>query len=235
MMQRLSKRIKHLMDNQHVRHDWIRARLADIPRGQKILDAGCGSQRYRKDCEHLHYHAQDFGKYVSDEKESMTAGRNAYTYGKLDYIGNIWSIAEADAFFDIILCTEVFEHIPYPNETITEFARLLRPGGKLILTVPANCLRHMDPFFFYSGFSDRYFEKLLPENAFEILSLETVGSYHAWLMVETARSMRNDGIAALLCLWPALIYHYLRQRNPSRKAINTLCFGYHVLARRRIA
>jgi len=75
-------------------------------------------------------------------------------------------VGEKDGFFDAILCTEVFEHIPFPIETTKEFARLLKPGGKLILTAPANCLRHMDPYFFYSGFSDRFFEKILGDAGF---------------------------------------------------------------------
>ena len=41
-------------------------------------------------------------------------------------MGDIWDIKEKNNVFDAILCTEVFEHIPYPNETIKEFSRLLK-------------------------------------------------------------------------------------------------------------
>ena len=33
-----------------------------------------------------------------------------------------------------ILCTEVMEHVPNPEKTIEEFARILRPGGTIITT-----------------------------------------------------------------------------------------------------
>ena len=87
----------------------------------KILDAGCGSQRYRQYCDHLNYSAQDFGQYTIDKKKMLGSPESSYSYGELDYIGNIWEIEESDETFDIILCTSVFEHIPYPIETLTNF------------------------------------------------------------------------------------------------------------------
>lgn len=222
--------IKKLLNNEYQRTEWIQQQLSLLPPGSLILDAGCGRQPYRPFCSHLVYYAQDFGRYTADEKDSLTAATTTYVYGDLDYKGNIWDIDEADGFFDAILCTEVFEHIPYPNRTLTEFARLLKPGGRLILTVPSNALRHMDPFFYYSGFSDRYLKLALNENGFNNMQIVPVGSYHAWLMVEEARSMRYEGLVACMALWPAFLYHYWRQRRPSEKEINTLCFGYHVTA-----
>ena len=115
-------------------------------------------------------------------------GKEGYKYGQLDYVGDIWDINKKDNTFDAILCTEVFEHIPYPIKTIKEFSRLLKKDGKLILTAPSNCLRHMDPYFFYSGFSDRWYEKVLKENGLKIELLNAVGDYYSWLMLEMART-----------------------------------------------
>ena len=86
----------------------------------------------------------------------------------------------------------------------------------------------MDPYYYYSGFSDRYLERILTETGFTGIMIEPSGSYHSWLMVETARCIRKEGLLALVTLWPAFIYHYLKQRKASDKEINTLCFGYHV-------
>jgi SAM-dependent methyltransferase len=229
----INEKIKRLLNNEYARTEWIKSNLEKIPHKQKILDAGCGSQKYKRYCNHLDYYAQDFGKFVLDENESYTAIRKPYHYGKLDYVGDIWEISEKDSFFEAILCTEVLEHIPYPNETIKEFARLLKPGGTLLLTVPSNSLRHMDPYYYYSGFSDRYLQKILTENFFTSIAISASGSYHGWLMVEDARCMRNEGFKALLTLWPAFLYHYLKQKRPTRKDVNTLCFGYHVKAVRQ--
>lgn len=151
-----------------------------------------------------------------------------YNYGPIDYVGDIWSINASDGTFDAILCTEVFEHIPYPNETLKEFSRLLKKDGKLILTAPSNCLRHFDPYFFYSGFSDRWYEKFLKDNGFNIESLSPVGDYYQWIAVELARTAKVNSILAKLILAPAFFYYFYK--NKTELSVNTLCMGYHVVA-----
>ena len=42
----------------------------------------------------------------------------------------------ADESFDFITCVEGLEHIENPQQAVREFARLLRPGGHLVVTVP---------------------------------------------------------------------------------------------------
>lgn len=225
----ISRRLNNLTE----RRAWVKKQLAGIPAGCSILDAGCGSQQYREFCEHLEYFSQDFGGYQTDAKTSMgkqdTPDR--YQYGELDYVGDIWNIDVADNTFDAILCTEVFEHIPYPNETVAELSRLIKPGGKLILTAPSNALRHMDPYFFYSGFSDRWFERILPENNLELEEIIPVGDYYSWLAAELLRSIKNGGLLAKLALTPSLFYFLRQERNEI--SIDTLCMGYHILAVKR--
>jgi SAM-dependent methyltransferase len=236
LLQTLRTRLRHILNNENVRISWVHKQLAELPKGQLLLDAGCGSQQYRRFCNHLEYKAQDFGEYVKDVTDGFTSGlggETGYQYGPLDYTGDIWNIEEKAATFDAILCTEVFEHIPYPNETIEEFARLLKSGGHLILTVPSNCLRHMDPYFFYSGFSNRYLELMLNKAGFEIQSLEPVGDYYSWLSTELARTINQHGFFAKLLLTPAFIWYFRKKKTPN--SVNTLCMGYHVVARLRKA
>ena len=226
--------LKRKLNNQYARDEFVRRQLQALAAGSRILDAGCGSQRYRPDCEHLEYLAQDFGGYTVDEQKSLgtegVGGTAGYEYGRLDYVGDIWAIDAADASFDAILCTEVFEHIPYPNETMREFARLLKPGGTLVLTAPSNCLRHMDPYFFYSGFSDRWFAHALEANGFRIPQIEPVGDYYSWLSVEMARTARMNSVFAKIMLAPAFLYYLMKK--PTAQSVATLCMGYHVVAQR---
>ena len=225
------------LNDTNERTDWIKAKLKNLSTNSSILDAGCGSQQFRKFCNHLNYKGQDFGKYISDEKKMLGAedgglGRNGgYKYDKLDYVGDLWNIDEDDASFDAILCTEVFEHIPYPIDALKEFSRLLRPGGTLILTAPNNCLRHMDPFFFYTGFSDRWYEKFLVENEFEIEEIQPVGDYYSWLSVEMARTIVTHNLITKLILFPAFLYFYYKKKT--KNSVDTLCSGYHVLAKKK--
>ena len=228
----LTKKVLRDLDNKFVRDDFVIEELKNIPSNKVILDAGCGSQRYRPYCSHLNYKAQDFKQYTADQKKTIGGDSaksiNGYQYGQLDYVGDIWKIDEKDGSFDAILCTEVFEHIPYPIETIKEFGRLLKKDGKLILTAPSNCLRHMDPYFFYSGFTDRWYEKFLNEYRFEIKSITPVGDYYSWLALEIVRTGLNHSLLSKILLAPAFLYFYNKKKN--EKSINTLCIGYHVLA-----
>lgn len=43
-----------------------------------------------------------------------------------------------DSSFDLIWCSEVIEHLCSPESTLTEFRRVLRPGGQLLMTTPNN-------------------------------------------------------------------------------------------------
>jgi SAM-dependent methyltransferase len=232
-------RLKRYLNNQFERDKFVISELSKLPAEAKLLDAGAGSQRYRRYCSHLDYFAQDFGRYKHDEKPSFTDGlgcfqdgQQGYDYGPIDYIGHIWGIQEEDQHFDAILCTEVLEHIPYPIDTIKELSRLLKPGGTLILTAPSNCLRHMDPYYYYSGFSDRFYETILRQHGFEIESIQPVGDYYKWICVELARSAASHSLLAKLLLATAFLYFLVKK--PTQSSINTLCMGYHIVAHKMI-
>lgn len=223
--------MKNKLSNEPLRHAFVKQELAAIPASTLLLDAGCGSQQYRVHCGHLQYRAQDFGQYTADISKGFTSelgGEDGYQYGKLDYTGDVWNIDERASTFDAILCTEVFEHIPYPTETIREFSRLIKPGGRLILTLPSNCLRHMDPYFFYSGFTNRYLEKFLTESGFRIDRMEPVGDYYSWIAAELGRTMKTHSPLVSLFLAPALLWYMMKRKT--FVSTNTLCMGYHVVA-----
>lgn len=228
------KSLKRQLNNQYEREEFVASALRSIPAGSLILDAGCGGQKYRKYCEHLQYRGQDFGQFTRDEKPMLgacDAGTGPYEYGQLDYVGDIWDIKEEAETFDAILCTEVFEHIPFPIETVKEFQRLLKKDGVLILTAPSNSIRHMDPYFFYTGFSDRWYQKLLPDNGFFIERLEAQGDYYSWLSVELWRTATTHSILAKLLLAPAFVYFFCKEKTTG--SVDTLAGGYHVIARKR--
>jgi 2-polyprenyl-3-methyl-5-hydroxy-6-metoxy-1,4-benzoquinol methylase len=127
MLKPLSSRIKKKLDTSYIREEFVVNELKKIQKGSKILDAGCGSQPFRKHCDHMEYFSQDFAMYESDQKGAIGASRDEkYNYGKIDYIGDIWNIDCESEIFDAVLCTEVFEHIPYPIEAINELSRVLK-------------------------------------------------------------------------------------------------------------
>jgi len=50
--------------------------------------------------------------------------------------GDATALRFADAALDAIICLDVLEHVPDCHAALREFARVLRPGGSLVLTVP---------------------------------------------------------------------------------------------------
>jgi SAM-dependent methyltransferase len=62
------------------------------------------------------------------------------------------------ATFDSVLCTQVLEHVPEPITVLREIARVLRPGGVALVTVPLNSGVHMAPndFLRFTEFALRH-------------------------------------------------------------------------------
>lgn len=89
-----------------------------------MLDAGAGSQQFKEYSQHLKYVAQDFAQYIPSSEERGLQNPE-WHYGELDIISDITDIPEPDSSFGAILCSEVLEHIPYPDRAIKEFSRLL--------------------------------------------------------------------------------------------------------------
>ncbi len=51
-------------------------------------------------------------------------------------VGDAERLGYKDDSFDIVVCTEVLEHLPNPNETLKEIHRVLKLGGVAIITTP---------------------------------------------------------------------------------------------------
>ena len=166
------------------RQSWVKNQLKKILPGAKILDVGCGGQPYRKYCDHLEYKAHDFA--MLDASTQINEGK----YGFLDYVSDISHIPEKDCYFDVILNTEVLEHVPEPIQAIKEMYRLLKPGGKLFITAPLNSFQHQTPYHFYGGFSRFWYERNLKEAGFGNIKVEQNGGFFMFFGQECQRFNR---------------------------------------------
>lgn len=153
---------------------WVEACLRELPQGASLLDVGAGELRFKRASAHLLYTAQDFGRY---DGRGDARGLQTGTFDQtgIDILSDITNIPRPSASFDAILCTEVLEHVPDPLSALDELARLLRPGGRLILTMPFVSYTHFSPHHYHTGFSRYWYEHWLPRKGFAIRRLEPAG------------------------------------------------------------
>lgn len=172
--------------NQSARDAWLAETLSEIPGGGVLLDAGAGEGKYRPLCSHLTYVSQDFAQYDGhgDGAALQTGG---WDQSRLDIVSDIISIPRPDASFDAVLCVEVLEHLPRPSEALAEMARLLKPGGVLILTAPFCALTHFAPHFYQTGYSRYFYRYWLEDLGFSIEKLDINGNYFEYLAQEVRR------------------------------------------------
>jgi len=226
-------------ENEAHREAWIAGKLASLPAGWKLLDAGAGEQRHRVLCNHLQYVAQDLAAYNPDVVDNGLQ-MEQWDYGHLDIISDICEIPAPDASFDAVLCTEVLEHVPRPRQALRELSRLLRPQGILLLTAPFCSLTHFAPHHFMTGFSQYYLTQVLEELGFDVCSLESNGGFFDFVAQELRRSeqiaRRYAGIGPRWIdrIGVRLAITWL-QSAADRDAGSSelLTFGFHIEARRR--
>lgn len=102
----------------------------------RLLDVGCGGRPYEE------LFLPRVTRYIGlDTPASVTS--------RIDVGGLASELPIAGASMDTVLCTEVIEHVPDPAAAVREMARVLRPGGHLILTTPQMWALHEEPYDYY--------------------------------------------------------------------------------------
>ena len=133
------------------------------------LDAGAGEGKYCEDLAHTRYVGVD-----------LSVGDAAWDYSNLDALANLVALPFCEASFDAAVCTQVLEHVPEPAQVLAELYRVLRPGGRLFLSVPQSWYQHQKPhdYYRYTSFGMRY---LLEKAGFEVQAIEDMGGYFWYL------------------------------------------------------
>ncbi|MBL9214667.1 MAG: class I SAM-dependent methyltransferase [Opitutaceae bacterium] len=131
----------------HARRGLHRALAEFFPglRG-RVLDVGCGRKPYR----HLVPAAEYLGLELDTPELRGLGAADLY------YEGGRFPVP--DASFDAVICSQVLEHVFTPVEFLGEIRRVLRPGGRLLLTTPFAWDEHSQPHDYgrYSSFGLAY-------------------------------------------------------------------------------
>ena len=116
----------------------------DVGRGERLLDLGCGFGRHsyealKRGAEVI---ACDMGMAEVQQVRDLAAmmatsgeiGRDALAAAVQ---GDAVRLPFDDSSFDKVIASEVLEHVPDDDAAFAELARVLRPGGRLAVTIPA--------------------------------------------------------------------------------------------------
>jgi 2-polyprenyl-3-methyl-5-hydroxy-6-metoxy-1,4-benzoquinol methylase len=129
----------------------LQAAASEHARG-RLVDIGCGLKPY----------ARMFAPFV-EEHVGVDHPESPHALTSVDVLATAYDIPLEAETFDTVLMTEVLEHLETPDAALAEAERLLRRGGKIILTTPFIWVLHEEPrdFFRYTPHGLRY----LLENA----------------------------------------------------------------------
>ncbi len=145
---------------------WRDLRLLLPARRGVVLDVGCGAQPYRSLVNpSATYHGIDH----ADAQKHFGYSMPDTTY----YEGDIWPFA--DAMADVVLSTETLEHVPDARVYLAQAFRCLRPGGRLILTVPFAARWHFIPHDYWR-FTPSGLRRVLSDAGFKEIAVFARGN-----------------------------------------------------------
>jgi SAM-dependent methyltransferase len=91
-----------------------------------------------------------------------------------DYFCSADKIPVDDNTFDMIMLTEVIEHLENPIDVIHECYRVLKTDGKIIVTIPFLNALHADPYDF-QRWTDVKIENVFNKSGFKLININPMG------------------------------------------------------------
>lgn len=95
---------------------------------------------------------------------------------KPDIVGSVYELPVGDNFFDTIICAQVLEHLKDPKLAMREIYRVLKNGGRAIITAPFFNELHEEPVDYYR-YTNYGLDELARESGFSILSVARIGGF----------------------------------------------------------
>jgi SAM-dependent methyltransferase len=160
----------------------------------RLLDLGCGNKPYRP-------YLKEVGDYVGLD---YPVTKNIQDFkARPEVFGDARCLPFAAAAFDSVLCAQVLEHVDRPGQVLGEIARVLKPGGWGVLSVPFIYNVHVGPYDFFR-FSPFGIQALLIQAGLTLKSLRYQGGFgtatvqllHNWVFSAMAGLARRGGAAA---------------------------------------
>lgn len=189
----LNNRIHSLWRDQAWRRAAVRA--AQVRQGDLVLDVACGTgdltQAFARSPA-ARVTGLDFTREMLDHAERKRAALAPALAGKIDYIeGDAMALPFPDASFDIVSIAFGIRNVAEPARAVGEFARVLRPGGRLVILEFA---RPSNPLMRW--FNDLYCARIMPITA-TLISRDRSGAYR-YLPASVGTFMAREELVNLL-------------------------------------
>jgi SAM-dependent methyltransferase len=182
-----------------IRH-YVECRVGDVTPGL-ILDVGCGKAPYR--------HIYNSGATIvfTDKSPQAPLGLSAYVSSDAQRLPFL------DGTFDLVVATEVLEHVPDPKAAASEITRVLRSGGRAIITVPflyplheiPNDYHRFTPWSLVKLFSaDSFVIEIVPRGGLGAVSLDVISMivhFAAEGFLRTVRIKRRLPMRSSVLAW----------------------------------
>jgi len=138
----------------------------DVPKkGAMVLDIGAGECPLRKKLEQLGY------RYFSLDIEQNS-------YATIDYLARIDQtlpdLLTSHGGFDLLILTEVLEHVPDWKVAFENLALLLKPSGHCLITTPFFYMLHEEPYDFWRP-TDHAINYFSSTHGFEVVRWQRTG------------------------------------------------------------
>ena len=194
--------------------------------GTRVLDAGAGEGQY------AHYFAEH--RYCGVD---LAVGDSGWDYSRLDTCADLVDLPFRDGSFGAAIHMVTIEHVREPKRVLTEIARTLVPGGRLLVAAPHEWEVHQAPHDYYR-FTRYGLEYLLREAGFDEIEVRPAGGYFRLLARRLLNGLQffSGGIrwiwfipAAMVLVPPALVLPFLDFLDRDRN----FTLGYLCSARKR--
>jgi|SRR5579884_152974 len=108
--------------------------IEHLPKSLSVLDVGCGSGVHGAELKRIHNHC------VTGVDLSAVSIAKAATRIDHAYVADVtrpreYPFAERDRF-DLLVFSDILEHLPNPTEVLAGHLFLLKPGGRVIVSLP---------------------------------------------------------------------------------------------------
>ena len=154
------------------------------PKLTHILDAGCGYGLYALTLAENEYYvdALDLDRKRINNLNTLCQESDVTSKYIHTYQGSLAALPFSNNVYDLIICSDVIEHITDDQAAVKELARVLKPGGRLILSVPYNSRHNRNIFKMFGherpGYTKEALTALVGANG---LCLKKDFCYEYWL------------------------------------------------------